>query len=69
MGWGVQVITSAEFHPLACNLFAYSSSKGCIRMADLRGSALCDKQAKAFEVTEHPVRTCPAHFTTGPHCT
>eukprot|EP00775_Hariotina_reticulata_P007395 gene7395-7604_t len=44
-----EVITSAEFHPQQCNIFAYSSSKGCIRLADMRGSALCDKHAKAFE--------------------
>jgi len=45
----LQVITSAEFHPQQCNVFAYSSSKGCIRLADMRNSALCDKHAKAFE--------------------
>ncbi|GBF92816.1 hypothetical protein Rsub_05435 [Raphidocelis subcapitata] len=44
-----EVITSAEFHPRACNVFAYSSSKGCIRLADMRGAALCDRAAKAFE--------------------
>jgi serine/threonine-protein phosphatase 2A regulatory subunit B len=31
-----EVITSAEFHPSQCNLFAYSSSKGSIRLADMR---------------------------------
>ncbi|WIA11306.1 hypothetical protein OEZ85_011429 [Tetradesmus obliquus] len=44
-----EVITSAEFHPQHCNIFAYSSSKGCIRLADMRNSALCDRHAKAFE--------------------
>jgi serine/threonine-protein phosphatase 2A regulatory subunit B len=44
-----EVITSAEFHPRHCNVFAYSSSKGCIRLADMRGAALCDRGAKAFE--------------------
>lgn len=44
-----EVITSAEFHPQHCNVFAYSSSKGCIRLADMRNAALCDKHAKAFE--------------------
>eukprot|EP00199_Chlamydomonas_sp_CCMP681_P000598 CAMPEP_0119107090 /NCGR_PEP_ID=MMETSP1180-20130426/7944_1 /TAXON_ID=3052 ORGANISM="Chlamydomonas cf sp, Strain CCMP681" /NCGR_SAMPLE_ID=MMETSP1180 /ASSEMBLY_ACC=CAM_ASM_000741 /LENGTH=476 /DNA_ID=CAMNT_0007092523 /DNA_START=103 /DNA_END=1533 /DNA_ORIENTATION=- len=47
-----EVITSAEFHPQHCNLFAYSSSKGCIRLADMRSAALCDRHAKAFEETE-----------------
>lgn len=47
-----EVITSAEFHPRMCNIFAYSSSKGCIRLADMRSSALCDRHAKAFEEVE-----------------
>ncbi|KAK9811783.1 hypothetical protein WJX72_009879 [[Myrmecia] bisecta] len=47
-----EVITSAEFHPKQCNVFAFSSSKGCIRLADMRNSALCDKHSKAFEETE-----------------
>lgn len=41
-----EVITAAEFHPLQCNLFMYSSSKGTIKMADMRESALCDQRAK-----------------------
>ncbi|KAI4331269.1 hypothetical protein MLD38_029470 [Melastoma candidum] len=41
-----EVITSAEFHPSHCNMLAYSSSKGCIRLIDLRQSALCDSHAK-----------------------
>jgi serine/threonine-protein phosphatase 2A regulatory subunit B len=41
-----EVITSAEFHPSHCNVLAYSSSKGAIRLADMRASALCDKHAK-----------------------
>lgn len=51
-----QVITSAEFHPQQCNVFAYSSSKGCIRLADMRGAALCDRHSKAFEEQESQVR-------------
>mmetsp|Transcript_34735 Transcript_34735/g.87908 ORF Transcript_34735/g.87908 Transcript_34735/m.87908 type:complete len:474 (-) Transcript_34735:663-2084(-) len=47
-----EVITSAEFHPHQCNVFAYSSSKGCIRLADMRNAALCDRHAKAFEEVE-----------------
>ncbi|KAJ0828834.1 putative transcription factor WD40-like family [Helianthus annuus] len=31
-----EVITSAEFHPAHCNTLAYSSSKGSIRLIDLR---------------------------------
>ncbi|KAG8463113.1 hypothetical protein KFE25_011110 [Diacronema lutheri] len=44
-----EVITAAEFHPCACALFAYSSSKGAIRLADMRARALCDGGAKVFE--------------------
>lgn len=41
-----EVITAAEFHPQHCNLFMYSSSKGTIKLADMRDSALCDQHAK-----------------------
>jgi serine/threonine-protein phosphatase 2A regulatory subunit B len=41
-----EVITAAEFHPLSCNWFVYASSKGTIKLADMRESALCDQHAK-----------------------
>jgi len=41
-----EVITASEFHPTSCNLFVYSSSKGTIRLCDMRESALCDKHSK-----------------------
>lgn len=41
-----EVITAAEFHPYQCNTFVYSSSKGTIRLCDMRSSALCDKHSK-----------------------
>jgi serine/threonine-protein phosphatase 2A regulatory subunit B len=41
-----EVITSAEFHPTHCNTLAYSSSKGSIRLVDLRQSALCDTHSQ-----------------------
>jgi serine/threonine-protein phosphatase 2A regulatory subunit B len=47
-----EVITSAEFHPSHCNTLAYSSSKGSIRLVDLRQSALCDTHSKLFEQHE-----------------
>lgn len=47
-----EVITSAEFHPHHCHIFIYSSSKGTIKLADMRQSALCDSSAKVFEETE-----------------
>ncbi|XP_057524273.1 serine/threonine protein phosphatase 2A 55 kDa regulatory subunit B beta isoform-like [Amaranthus tricolor] len=49
-----EVITSAEFHPIHCNMLAYSSSKGSIRLIDLRQSALCDRHSKLYEVQEAP---------------
>ncbi|GBL48725.1 protein_phosphatase_PP2A_regulatory_subunit_B [Candidozyma auris] len=44
-----EVITSAEFHPQHCNLFMYSSSKGTIKLSDMRCNSLCDSHAKIFE--------------------
>ena len=42
-----QVITASEFHPRECSLFVYSSSKGTIRLCDMRQAALCDSHAKS----------------------
>ncbi|SCU84757.1 LAFA_0D11826g1_1 [Lachancea sp. 'fantastica'] len=50
-----EVITSAEFHPFHCNLFMYSSSKGTIKLADMRQNALCDYRAKTFEEYLDPI--------------
>lgn len=49
-----EVITSADFHPQSCNLFMYSSSKGAIKLADMRENALCDSHAKVFEEANDP---------------
>ncbi|KAI6844916.1 Protein phosphatase PP2A regulatory subunit [Hortaea werneckii] len=49
-----EVITAAEFHPQSCNWFMYASSKGTIKMADMREKALCDEHAKQFEQEEDP---------------
>ncbi|XP_058613827.1 protein phosphatase 2, regulatory subunit B, beta b isoform X4 [Onychostoma macrolepis] len=49
-----EVITAAEFHPNQCNTFVYSSSKGSIRLCDMRTSALCDNHSKLFEEPEDP---------------
>jgi len=43
-----EVITAAEFHPKESHHFCYSSSKGLVKMADMRVQALCDKQAKTY---------------------
>ena len=48
-----EVITSADFHPANCHEFVYSSSKGCIRMVDMRLNALCDNQQRTFMEAEH----------------
>ncbi|KAG5049874.1 hypothetical protein JHK85_010977 [Glycine max] len=44
-----EVITAAEFHPLHCNLLAYSSSQGFIRLSDLRQAAICDHASRMFQ--------------------
>lgn len=49
-----EVITSAEFHPTHCNIFVYSSSKGTIKLVDMRASALCENSTKVFEEPEDP---------------
>nr|XP_061803961.1 serine/threonine-protein phosphatase 2A 55 kDa regulatory subunit B alpha isoform-like [Nerophis lumbriciformis] len=49
-----EIITASEFHPNQCNTFVYSSSKGAIRLCDMRASALCDNHAKLFEESEDP---------------
>ncbi|CAA0826670.1 Serine/threonine protein phosphatase 2A 55 kDa regulatory subunit B beta isoform [Striga hermonthica] len=45
----IEVITAAEFHPFHCNLLAYSSSRGFVRLVDMRQSALCDHNARIFK--------------------
>lgn len=47
-----EVITAAEFHPHHCHLFVYSSSKGTLRLCDMRASALCDRHTKCEHVLE-----------------
>uniref|UniRef100_A0A671SER4 Serine/threonine-protein phosphatase 2A 55 kDa regulatory subunit B n=1 Tax=Sinocyclocheilus anshuiensis TaxID=1608454 RepID=A0A671SER4_9TELE len=49
-----EVITASEFHPLQCNTFVYGSSKGSVRLCDMRASALCDQHSKLFEEPEDP---------------
>ena len=38
---------AARFHPSHCHTFIYGSSKGCIRMGDMRAAALCDEHTKS----------------------
>jgi len=49
-----EVITCAEFHPRDCAQFAYSTSKGVVRLCDLRSHALCDNAARTLVVPEDP---------------
>lgn len=49
-----EVITAAEFHPQHCNIFVYSSSKGTVRLCDMRDNALCDRYSKLYEEPEDP---------------
>ena len=50
-----EVITAAEFHPTDCHNFVYSSSKGLIRLCDMRMSALCDRHAKCKYNFKNPI--------------
>jgi serine/threonine-protein phosphatase 2A regulatory subunit B len=43
-----EVITCAEFHPKSCNTFVYCSSKGTVRVHDMRTNALCDRPSKSI---------------------
>jgi serine/threonine-protein phosphatase 2A regulatory subunit B len=49
-----EVITAAEFHPHHCNLFLYSSSRGVLKLCDLRARALCDQSVREYEEPEDP---------------
>ena len=49
-----EVITVAEFHPCASHMFAHASSKGVLRLADMRCGALCDNHVKMFEDASGP---------------
>lgn len=56
-----EVITAAEFHPHDCNVFVYSSSKGTIRLCDMRQAALCDSHSKCKFF--HLFFSCALYFT------
>lgn len=44
-----EIITCSDFNPKNSNHLIYASSKGIIRLCDLRDSALCDTHTKVFE--------------------
>lgn len=70
-----EVITAAEFHPSNCNVFAYSSSKGSIKLNDMRSSALCDTSSKSifywhlgiwpWRLTDHFCNRCSSLWSRG----
>jgi len=43
-----EVITSVEFHPTESHSFVHASSKGVVKMADMRSQALCDRTVRTF---------------------
>ena len=47
-----EVITSATFSPHHCHLLAYATSRGSVRLVDLREQALCDSHSRQFEQEE-----------------
>eukprot|EP00520_Triparma_pacifica_P010265 CAMPEP_0118634900 /NCGR_PEP_ID=MMETSP0785-20121206/1792_1 /TAXON_ID=91992 /ORGANISM="Bolidomonas pacifica, Strain CCMP 1866" /LENGTH=426 /DNA_ID=CAMNT_0006525903 /DNA_START=1210 /DNA_END=2486 /DNA_ORIENTATION=- len=44
-----EVITSCQFHPTHCHMMIHSSSKGTIKLGDLRAKALVDGQSKVLQ--------------------
>lgn len=52
-----EVITAAEFHPQHCHTFVYASSRGTVKLGDMRASALCDRHAKCEQDTATAITT------------
>ena len=53
-----EVITASEFHPKECNLFVYSSSKGTIRLCDMRQVPFRVREALRAEASVVLVSVC-----------
>lgn len=51
-----EVITSSQFHPLVDNIFIYSTSKGIIKIADMRKNGICDTTGQVLEEKEDPAK-------------
>lgn len=47
-----EVITAAQFHPQMDNQFIFSTSKGILKLGDLRKSSVCEHTAICFEDKE-----------------
>jgi serine/threonine-protein phosphatase 2A regulatory subunit B len=41
-----EVITAADFHPWHCNIMMYSTSRGAVKLGDMRQAALCDSYSQ-----------------------
>ena len=49
-----EVITAAQFHPNHCHIIMHSSSKGSIKIGDMRARALIDNNALVLEEPASP---------------
>lgn len=47
-----EVITAAKFHPTSNNLFLYSTSKGVVKIGDLRKGSHCENSSMTLEAKE-----------------
>ncbi|KAJ1452586.1 protein phosphatase 2A regulatory B subunit [Pelagophyceae sp. CCMP2097] len=47
-----EVITASTLHPLDCHGLAFSTSKGCVKLFDMRAGALCRTHAKLLHEAE-----------------
>eukprot|EP00792_Barthelona_sp_PAP020_P005708 TRINITY_DN2763_c0_g1_i3.p1 TRINITY_DN2763_c0_g1~~TRINITY_DN2763_c0_g1_i3.p1 ORF type:complete len:422 (+),score=91.33 TRINITY_DN2763_c0_g1_i3:44-1309(+) len=43
-----EIVVKSRFHPTDCNTFAYGSSRGILRIADMRTNVNCDAPAQMF---------------------
>eukprot|EP00108_Taenia_solium_P011880 TsM_001022700 transcript=TsM_001022700 gene=TsM_001022700 len=44
-----EVITCSRFHPELCYMFGYSTSRGVVRLCDMRARALCDNHVLVLD--------------------
>jgi serine/threonine-protein phosphatase 2A regulatory subunit B len=49
-----EVITAVQCHPQQCNILTYSSSRGTIKVCDLRTSAVCSSFSKVYAEHTQP---------------
>ncbi len=53
MGDLTEVVTTAVFHPCNCSLLLWGSSKGIVRLADLRKESKCKKHIQCKFADSH----------------